>query len=333
MRGGAGVTSPSIPGRQPFTCMSQKPLGVRHLTVDERGEGQRIDNFLLRELKGVPRAMIYRLLRRGEVRVNKGRAKAGRRLVAGDVVRIPPLRQASRPESGTPPEWLLEKIERMVMYEDNLLLILNKESGLAVHGGSGLSFGVIELLRASRPKERALELAHRLDRDTSGCLMVAKRRSALRTLQALQREGKVHKRYLALLSGRWEADRATVKAPLKKNILRGGERMVTVSPQGKPAHTEFRVVRRFQEATLVEAVLKSGRTHQIRVHAAHLGTPILGDTRYGDEAANRAFRKQGLKRLFLHAASLRFPWPDRERPYRFEAPLSPELEQLLERLE
>ena len=322
---------------RPANCrsrtMTQKPTGVRYLTVDERGDGQRIDNFLLRELKGIPRALVYLLLRRGEVRVNKGRAKAGRRLVAGDVVRVPPLRQAQRSEPGKPPDRLIEKVEETVIYEDNLLLILNKESGLAVHGGSGLSFGVIELLRASRPREKSLELAHRLDRDTSGCLMLAKRRSALRTLQQLQREGRVQKRYLALLHGRWEANRATVKAPLRKNTLRSGERIVTVSKEGKPAHTEFRVVRRFEEATLVEAVLKSGRTHQIRVHAAHLGTPILGDTKYGDEPVNRAFRKLGLRRLFLHAASLRFPWPERDEPYRFEAPLPQELDRLLERLD
>ena len=313
--------------------MSQKSIGVRHVTVDERGDGQRIDNFLLRELRGVPRTMVYRLLRKGEVRVNKGRVKAGRRLVAGDVVRIPPLRQEARAESGTPPDRLLKRIEETVIYEDNLILILNKDSGLAVHGGSGLSFGAIELLRASRPRQKALELAHRLDRDTSGCLMLAKRRSALRTLQELQREGRVRKRYLALLRGRWDGERATVKAPLKKNTLRSGERIVTVSRDGKAAHTVFRVVRRFAEATLVEAELRTGRTHQIRVHAAHLGTPILGDTKYGDEEANRRFRPLGLRRLFLHAASLRFPWPDREQPYSFEAPLSRELEQLLERLD
>ncbi len=313
--------------------MNSKAGGVRYLTVDERGEGQRIDNFLLRELKGVPRTLVYRLLRRGEVRVNKGRAKAGRRLQAGDVVRIPPLRMDAVSKSKGPAGHFLEIIEKTVIYEDKLLLILNKPPGLAVHGGSGLSHGVIELLRAARPGERALELAHRLDRDTSGCLMVARRRSALRTLHQLQREGKVQKRYLALLHGRWDGDRARVTAPLEKNRLQGGERMVRVSREGKPARTDFRVVRRFQEATLVEATLGSGRTHQIRVHAAHLGTPILGDTKYGDEAANRRFRELGLKRLFLHASSLRLPWPDRPQPYHFEAPLPGELERLLERLD
>ncbi|HDK38647.1 MAG TPA: 23S rRNA pseudouridine(955/2504/2580) synthase RluC, partial [Thiolapillus brandeum] len=288
---------------------------VRYVTVDERGDGQRIDNFLLRELKGVPRALIYRVLRKGEVRVNKGRVKAGRKLVAGDVVRIPPVRLPSPSETGIPPDWKIKKIEESIIYEDKLLLIINKESGLAVHGGSGISFGVIELLRASRPQEKALELAHRLDRDTSGCLMLARKRSALRTLQQLQREGRVQKRYLALLAGRWCKDKQQVKVPLKKNTLKSGERVVRVDAAGKEAHTEFRVLKRFADATLVEAVLKTGRTHQIRVHAQYLGTPILGDEKYGDEQVNREYRKLGLKRLFLHAASLRFPWPDREQGY------------------
>lgn len=308
-------------------------MRVRHVIVDERGDGQRIDNFLLRELKGVPRTLIYRLLRKGEVRVNKGRAKAGRKLVTGDVVRIPPVRLPTRQQAGSPADWQIKKIEESVLYEDNLILIINKESGLAVHGGSGISFGVIELLRASRPQEKALELAHRLDRDTSGCLMLAKRRSALRTLQELQRQGRVHKRYLALLQGCWNKDRQQVKVPLKKNTLKSGERVVRVDAAGKDAHTEFRVLKRFADATLVEAVLKTGRTHQIRVHAQYLGTPILGDEKYGHEQTNRDYRKLGLKRLFLHAASLRFPWPDREQGYAFEAPLSPELQQLLDKLD
>ena len=312
-----------------FAMSSTK--GVRHLTIDHRSAGQRIDNFLMRELKGVPRSLIYRLLRKGEVRVNKGRVKAHRKLLEGDVVRIPPLRLPSREEAGRPPAGQVERIEDAIIYEDKGLLVLNKPSGLAVHGGSGLSFGVIELLRAARPHQ-PLELAHRLDRDTSGCLMVAKRRSALRTLQALQREGRIHKRYLALVAGTWARRRVEVKAPLEKNLLRGGERVVQVSPRGKPAHTRFRVVRTFADATLVEAVLMSGRTHQIRVHAAHLGTPILGDSKYGDAQANGAFRALGLKRLFLHAAELRFEWPEDGRAYRVEAPLPPELENLLDRL-
>ncbi|HID46401.1 MAG TPA: 23S rRNA pseudouridine(955/2504/2580) synthase RluC [Chromatiaceae bacterium] len=313
--------------------MNQKPVKVRYVTVDERGDGQRIDNFLLRELKGVPRTLIYRLLRKGEVRVNKGRAKPGRKLVAGDIVRIPPVRVPDAAVAGVPKQWEIQKIEKSVMYEDNLLLIINKESGLAVHGGSGISFGVIELLRASRPNEKALELAHRLDRDTSGCLMLAKKRSALRTLQELQREGRVHKRYLALLDGLWSKNKQQVKVPLTKNTLKSGERIVRVDAAGKAAHTEFRVVKRFANATLVEAVLKTGRTHQIRVHAQYLGTPILGDEKYGNEQTNREYRKLGLKRLFLHAASLTFPWPGREQGYAFEAPLPQELQDLLDRLD
>ena len=312
--------------------MKQETPRVRHVTVDERGDGQRIDNFLLRELKGVPRTLIYRLLRKGEVRVNKGRAKAGRKLLAGDVVRIPPVRLPDVSVPGVPSVGAIERIEKTVIYEDNMLLIINKDSGLAVHGGSGISFGVIELLRASRPNQKALELAHRLDRDTSGCLMLAKKRSALRTLQQLQREGRVRKRYLALLNGRWSRDRQQVKLPLKKNTLKSGERVVRVDAAGKDAHTEFRVLRRFSNATLVEAELKTGRTHQIRVHAQYLGTPILGDEKYGDDQANHEFRRRGLKRLFLHAASLRFPWPDQAEPYAFEAPLSPELQQVLDKL-
>jgi len=307
--------------------------GVRYLTVDERGAGQRIDNFLLRELKGAPRALVYRLLRRGEVRVNKGRAKAGHRLVLGDVVRIPPVRLEQRSGVGRPPARQVRAIEEAVCHEDRHLLVLDKPAGVAVHGGSGLSFGVIELLRAARPGEKGLELAHRLDRDTSGLLLVARRRAALRTLHRLQREGRVEKRYLALLHGRWRRDHVVVRAPLRKNLLRGGERVVVVASDGKPAHTEFRVVRRFREATLVEARLHTGRTHQIRVHAAHVGTPILGDAKYGDAAANRRFRTLGLRRLFLHAAGLRFPWPDREADYRFHAPLPEALSELLERLD
>ncbi len=313
--------------------MGERHQGVRHLTVDERGEGQRIDNFLLRELRGVPRALVYRMLRRGEVRVNRGRVKADRRLARGDVVRIPPLRLPREPAVQGPPRGLVERIDRAVLHEDRELLILDKPAGLAVHGGSGLAFGVIELLRSARPHERALELAHRLDRETSGCLMLAKRRSALRTLHRLQREGRVEKRYLALLHGRLERNRVRVEAPLRKNLLRSGERVVRVSSSGRPARTDFRVVRRFRDATLVEAVLGTGRTHQIRVHAAHLGLPIAGDPKYGDGTADRRLRQLGLKRLFLHAASLRFPWPGRETPHRFEAPLPAELQRLLERLD
>ena len=319
------------------TETDRAPVGgvpaVRYLEIDEGAEGQRLDNFLMRELKGVPKSLVYRLLRRGEVRVNKGRAKPGRRLHSGDRVRIPPVRTATREAPRSPDDGLRELVENAVLYEDERLLFVNKPSGLAVHGGSGVSLGLIEVLRALRPTQRQLELVHRIDRDTSGCLMVAKRRSALRTIQTLQREGRIGKRYLALLAGRWRRDSALVDAPLRKNLLSGGERVVRVDAAGKPSRTRFRVVSRFAEATLVEATLETGRTHQIRVHAAYLGTPILGDLKYGDAAANRRFRGLGLRRLFLHAASLRLRWPDGGRRYAVEAPLPAELREVLDRLE
>lgn len=311
--------------------MTDKPVKVRWITVDEGSDGQRIDNFLLRELKGIPRTHIYRLLRKGEVRVNKGRAKANRKLILGDVVRIPPVRLPTREEAGKPSQSLIKIIDKSIIYEDDLLLIISKPSGLAVHGGSGISFGVIEVLRALRPEAKFLELAHRLDRDTSGCLLVAKKRSALRILQDLQREGKVNKRYLALLKGHWRRGKEDVRVPLKKNILQSGERRVRVDPEGKDSHTIFRVRQAYAQATLVEAELKTGRTHQIRVHAAWLKSPILGDTKYGDEAANKWARPLGLKRLFLHAVYLQFPWPGRT-DYEIEAPLPEDLMAVLDRL-
>lgn len=307
-------------------------LRAQSVTVDENNDGQRLDNFLMSQLKGVPRSWVYRVLRRGEVRVNSGRSKPARRLQVGDVVRIPPLRRTET--TARPPATnLIDLVKNSISYEDNAILIVNKPAGLAVHGGSGLSHGVIEILRAARADAPFLELAHRLDRDTSGCLMLAKKRSALRTLQELQRAGKIEKRYLALLSGRirkgsWRAD-----LPLQKNTLHSGERVVRVDPEGKPAVTHFKVLKRFTDATLVEATLETGRTHQIRVHAAANGTPILGDAKYGSETADRALRELGLRRLFLHAASLRFTWPDDHRNYAVEAPLPAELQAVLAALE
>lgn len=311
--------------------MTNRPVKVRWITVDDNSDGQRIDNFLLRELKAVPRTHIYRLLRKGEVRVNKGRVKASRKLCIGDVVRIPPVRLPTKDQPGKPSASSIELINKSIIYEDDMLLVINKPSGFAVHGGSGVSFGVIEILRALRPQAKFLELAHRLDRDTSGCLLIAKKRSALRTLQGLQREGRMNKRYLALLKGHWRQGKEDVRVPLKKYILQNGERRVKVDPEGKESRTIFRIKKAYAEATLVEAELKTGRTHQIRVHAAWLQSPILGDTKYGDEIANKAFRSLDLKRLFLHAVTLRFPWPDRA-DYEFEAPLPAHLSTLLERL-
>ncbi len=300
--------------------------------VEDGYQGQRLDNFLLTQLKGVPKSRVYRIVRKGEVRVNKGRAKVSYRLQQGDVIRIPPVRMADKEAQQRPGDRTLEVLEQSIIYEDKRLIILNKPSGLAVHGGSGLKFGVIEAMRAQRPNEQQLELVHRLDRDTSGCLMIARRRSALRSLHELLRTNGVDKRYLALVAGRWQRDRETVDAPLRKNSLQGGERMVRVDPEGKAALTRFRVRERFADATLVEAELMTGRTHQLRVHLAHLGTPILGDDKYGDYAANREMKKRGLKRLFLHAESLRFNWTEEVGELKVEAPLGSELERVLQLL-
>jgi 23S rRNA pseudouridine955/2504/2580 synthase len=309
------------------------PSEVRVVEVDERSDGQRLDNFLLRELKGAPRSLIYRLLRKGSVRVNSGRAKPAQRLHPGDRVRIPPIRLGERGEPVPVNEDQTRKIENTIIYEDNRIIVLNKPSGLAVHGGSGISLGVIELLRAARPHVQGLELVHRLDRDTSGCLLVAKRRSVIKAFQQLQAQGLVEKRYLALLTGRLSGRGREVKAPLRKNVLRSGERVVRVDPDGKPAHTSFLVRQQWSDMTLVEARLRTGRTHQIRVHAAHLGHPILGDDKYGKPAGCEAARQGlGLKRLFLHASVLAIPWQEAGEPQRFECPLPKDLQKVLDRL-
>jgi 23S rRNA pseudouridine955/2504/2580 synthase len=311
-------------------------VGARVLCVDAESDGQRIDNFLVRQLKGVPKSHLYRVMRRGEVRVNKGRVKASHRLSAGDLVRIPPLRTASPELEVRVPPSRLEGLSRAILYEDERLLVIDKPAGLAVHGGSGLSHGLIESLRQLRPG-RELELVHRLDRETSGCLLVSKRRSALRELHALLREGAVEKRYLALMVGDLGGESRVVDAPLKKNVLRGGERLVQVDPrEGKPARTIFRVVRRDRfegrALTLVEAELVTGRTHQIRVHAAHLGAPLAGDAKYGDPVADRALKDLGLSRLFLHAVSVRLRLAEMAAPLRVESPLPAELAGLLSAL-
>ncbi len=310
----------------------EKSYPVRQIPVEDGYEGQRLDNFLLAQLKGVPKSRIYRIVRKGEVRVNKGRTKVSYRLQKGDIVRIPPIRLSEKEEPDRPSDRIQELLSNSILYEDKRLLVLNKPSGLAVHGGSGLRFGVIEAIRALRPDEKQLELVHRLDRDTSGCLLIARRRSALRTLHELLRGNGVDKRYVALISGRWERDRETVDAPLTKNQLQSGERVVRVDPEGKSAITRFRVLERFPDATLVEAELLTGRTHQIRVHLAHLGTPILGDEKYGDSTANRKMKTLGLNRMFLHAKSLSFDWTEEVGRLMVEAPLDPSLLQFLARL-
>ena len=293
--------------------------------------GQRIDNFLLRYLKGAPKSLVYRILRKGEVRVNKGRVKAVYRLQAGDRVRIPPVRLGPS-EQKQPSAGLMARLDGAILYEDERIIAINKPSGMAVHGGSGINAGVIEALRSMRPEESRLELVHRLDRDTSGCLLISKKPAVLRTLHELIRGNRVDKRYLALLAGSWRKGTRQVDAPLLKNTLQGGERVVRVDPEGKPAETRFRRLERYTDTTLVEVELITGRTHQIRVHSAWLGSPVLGDTKYGDEAANRQLRQLGLKRLFLHAHRLRFRWPGEKRDMVIEAPLPDELQALLARL-
>ncbi|MCG7897621.1 MAG: 23S rRNA pseudouridine(955/2504/2580) synthase RluC [Candidatus Thiodiazotropha lotti] len=306
---------------------------VRFIDITQEEAGQRIDNYLMRQLKGAPKSYIYRILRKGEVRVNKGRVKAHYKLNRGDSIRLPPMRLSTKPDQrGRISENLMDLLRNSVVYEDERILVVNKPSGLAVHGGSGVNFGVIEVLRQLRPEDRHLELVHRLDRDTSGCLLISKKRSALRTLHELIRENRIDKRYLALLHGSWRKGVQTVDMPLKKNTLQGGERVVRVDAEGKPSQTIFRRIERFTEATLVEAELITGRTHQIRVHSQWLGSPVLGDQKYGDAAANRAFREKGLKRLFLHAFKLGLRWPGEKRQLVIEAPLPDALSQVLARL-
>ena len=283
--------------------------GVRHVVVTEDQDGQRIDNFLLGLLKGVPRSRVYRLLRKGEVRVNGKRAKAVQRLAVEDVVRVPPVRVAER-DPAQPALGLVRRIGDTVVYEDDTLLVLNKPSGVAVHGGSGTDHGVIEALRAWRPEQRFLELVHRLDRDTSGLLMIAKKRSMLRHLHEALRGDGVEKHYLALLCGVWRGGPRKVEARLHKNTLRSGERMVRVSAEGKASVSIFTPQGRYREATLMDVLLETGRTHQIRVHAQHEGLPVAGDEKYGDNDCNRALRELGVKRLFLHAHRLRVPMLD-----------------------
>ena len=312
--------------------------GARTVKVPEDRDGQRLDNFLLGQLKGAPRSLVYKLVRSGQVRVNGGRAKAERKLEAGDEVRIPPVRLEGEAERGTPAPGLLQRIEAAIVFEDARLLALDKPSGVASHGGSGISFGAIETLRALRPGQ-TLELAHRLDRDTSGVLVVAKKRSALRELQALLREDPavqakgIAKRYLTLLAGRMPDGVMSVDAPLHVGLRQGGERHVQVDPGGKPSLSHFKVLERRGGQSYCEVRIDTGRTHQIRVHAQHIGHPVAGDDKYGDPEANRRLRdKAGLRRLFLHAASLEFALDEGRAPYTISAPLAPELREVLDRL-
>lgn len=305
---------------------------VQFVTIDADQQGQRIDNFLRTQLKGVPKSMIYRILRKGEVRVNKGRIKPEYKLQADDIVRIPPVRVSEGAPAPSPKLEKIAALESHILYEDERLLVINKPSGLAVHGGSGLNFGLIEGLRALRPNAHFMELVHRLDRDTSGCMVIAKKRSALRHMHEQLRSGKMDKRYQALVAGQWPENRFKVKAPLKKNNLQSGERMVCVSDDGKPSETRYRVLERYTDATLVEASPITGRTHQIRVHCQHAGHAIAGDPKYGDSDFDRLLKPTGLNRLFLHASSLTLLHPRNDEPVVFSAPLDKTLSETLEKL-
>ena len=305
-----------------MTPTSDAPRDVQHLRVGPERDGQRIDNALATLLKGVPRSLLYRLLRTGQVRVNGKRAKPDTRLAAGDELRIPPLRQATVGAAAAPSAELLEQLRGAVLHRDRHFLVLDKPPGIASHGGSGVSHGAIELLRAAFPDE-PLELVHRLDRDTSGVLVLARSRQALLGAQEAIRGGRVTKQYLCLMTGALKRARFDVNVPLRKFDLAGGERIVRAADDGKPALTFFREVERYADASLVEATLATGRTHQIRVHAAHAGHALAGDEKYGAREANKLWRARGLKRLFLHAA--RFEFDLDSRSYSFTAPLPDDL--------
>jgi len=301
--------------------------------VGAEAAGQRIDNYLTKRLKGVPKSHIYRILRSGEVRVNSRRVRAEYRLEEGDRLRVPPVRTSTRSAGGAQGRAPVPVLQADILYEDDVLLVIDKPAGVAVHGGSGISHGIVEQLRAARPHAPFLELVHRLDRDTSGVLMLAKRRSALLALHRQLREGRVEKRYLALVKGRWRDARRSVRLPLDKYVLESGERRVAVKEEGAPAHTIFQLRQAWRDYSLVEAELKTGRTHQIRVHLAHLGFPIAGDDKYGDFALNKELARQGLKRMFLHSARTVIEHPRTGESLALEAPLPETLQAFLATLE
>ncbi|SDH53505.1 RluA family pseudouridine synthase [Propionivibrio dicarboxylicus] len=304
-------------------------LGKKTVTqaiVADEEHGQRLDNYLLRICKGVPKSHVYRIVRSGEVRINGKRAEVSYRIQTGDIVRIPPIRIAEKREEVVAGAEL--KADLPIVYEDDALVVIDKPAGIAVHGGSGVSFGVIEALRRQRPQAKFLELAHRLDRETSGLLLVAKKRSALTSLHDMFREGGsdgqgrgADKRYLVLVCGRWMDPLRHAKFPLLKYLLASGERRVRVAEEGKASHTVFRLVARWEHFSLLEAELRTGRTHQIRVHCAELGYPIAGDEKYGDFALNKTLAKNGLKRMFLHAWKMKCRHPLSDGTLALEAPL------------
>lgn len=305
---------------------------VQQVEVGERGDGQRLDNFLARILGDVPRNHLFRVIRKGEVRVNGKRAKPDTRLQASDIVRVPPVRVGAAAPPKRAPDRLVAGVTGAIVHEDARLLVIDKPAGVAVHGGSGVSFGVIEALRAARPEE-TLELVHRIDRDTSGLLMISRKPAALRTLHALIREGLVEKRYLALVKGKWELGKKRINVPLRTDIRVGGERTVKAHESGKEAVSHFRPIQFFgKRATLVEVLLETGRTHQIRVHAAHAGYPLAGDEKYGDADFNEKMKELGLRRMFLHAHQVGFTWPETGVEFNASTPLPADLAAVVDAL-
>ncbi|VAW66213.1 Ribosomal large subunit pseudouridine synthase C [hydrothermal vent metagenome] len=302
--------------------------GVQLVEIGPRNADQRLDNYLLSQLKGVPKSRVYKLLRSGQVRVNKGRKKADYRVKLGDIVRIPPVRIIETDDSKAP-QHLVDRVSQSIIFEDKQLLVLNKPAGIAVHSGSNLRFGVIEMLRQARPHDDMLELVHRLDRETSGCLIIARSREALKQLHQHFRDENagMKKIYRAIIQGRWQGDEKIIDLPLLKNTLRGGERMVEVNPQGKEARSLFIPLEYRQTASLMEVKLYTGRTHQIRVHAQSMGQPIAGDRKYGDPAFNGTLKKRGFRRMFLHAYKLDFSLDTQN--YNICAPLDDEWNKLI----
>lgn len=307
---------------------------VEYVTIDEDHFEQRIDNFLLTKLKGVPKSMIYRIVRKGEVRVNKKRIKPEYKLQIGDIVRVPPVRMAEKDNRKAPSPNLsrVSQLEERIIHEDNHLIVLNKPAGIAVHGGSGVDYGVIEGLRSLRPQQKFLELVHRLDKDTSGVLLVAKKRSALKHLHEQLRSKTMQKDYLALVRGEWQASDKVVKAPLLKITLKSGERIVRVNKEGKESETRYKIMQRYQGCTLVKASPVTGRTHQIRVHCQYTGHAIACDDKYSEQQFDDSMRALGLDRLFLHAAELKFTHPENNEVMQVKAPLDEILLNTLDKL-
>lgn len=306
---------------------------VKFVDIGPEYSGQRVDNYLLNYLKGVPKSYIYRILRKGEVRVNKGRVKPDYRLVEGDQVRVPPVRVPAAKSVPSASNKTLETLKASIIFEDKDMIVLNKPSGFAVHGGSGVNYGVIEGMRQLYPNAKRLELVHRLDKDTSGCLLLAKKASALKFLHEAMREGRMAKFYFALIKGKVKPDTREIKASLRKFVAKSGERFVKVDPDGKQAHTVLRVEKLFAQASQVNLELLTGRTHQLRVHCEHIGHPIIGDPKYGDEEFNELMRKKGIKRLCLHAHRLRFPLPSTGEMMEVVAPLDKTLKNAIKLLE